>query len=75
MIERSSKPLSILSTAPTIVFIATMVAAQPSAHDQKAQAKKPNILFIAINDLNDWTDTLKGNTKSDWGQPKAKRKK
>ena len=24
-------------------------------------SKKPNILFIAIDDLNDWTDTLGGN--------------
>jgi len=28
------------------------------------QAKKPNVLFIAIDDLNDWTGTLKGNPQA-----------
>ena len=26
--------------------------------------QKPNILFIAIDDLNDWTDMLKGNPQA-----------
>ena len=26
--------------------------------------KKPNILFIAIDDLNDWTDMLEGNAQA-----------
>ena len=29
-----------------------------------AEDKKPNILFIAIDDLNDWTDMLKGNPQA-----------
>ena len=29
-----------------------------------ANEGKPNILFIAIDDLNDWTDTLKGNPQT-----------
>jgi len=64
MIKRSSKPLSILATAASIVFIATMVAAQPAAKGQQGQAKRPNVLFIAIDDLNDWTDMLKGNPQA-----------
>ena len=28
------------------------------------QDKKPNILFIAIDDLNDWTGMLKGNPQA-----------
>ena len=27
-------------------------------------AGKPNVLFIAIDDLNDWTDTLEGNPQA-----------
>jgi arylsulfatase A-like enzyme len=30
----------------------------------EAQAAKPNVLFIAIDDLNDWTGTLKGNPQA-----------
>ena len=41
-----------------------MVAAQPAAQGQQGQAKRPNVLFIAIDDLNDWTDTLKGNPQA-----------
>ena len=58
MIKRFSKPVSILAAAASFVF---MVAAQPAAQGQQRQARKPNVLFIAIDDLNDWTGTLKGN--------------
>ena len=64
MIERSSKPLSILATAASITFIATMVAAQPAAQGQQEQARRPSVLFIAIDDLNDWTGMLKGNLQA-----------
>jgi arylsulfatase A-like enzyme len=34
------------------------------AKDPEPDDNKPNILFIAIDDLNDWTDMLKGNPQS-----------
>jgi len=64
MIKRSSNPLSILATPASIVFIATMVAAQPAAQGPQGQAKRPNVLLIAIDDLNDWTGILKGNPQA-----------
>jgi arylsulfatase A-like enzyme len=52
----------------TVLFLAfTLLGANGYAGDGKAsggQAKKPNVLFIAIDDLNDWTGTLKGNTQA-----------
>ncbi|MEO2018442.1 MAG: hypothetical protein ABGZ53_29175 [Fuerstiella sp.] len=37
-------------------------AGKPSeGTDSGQQNGKPNVLFIAIDDLNDWTDMLKGN--------------
>ena len=35
-----------------------------SGTNSQAQNKKPNILFIAIDDLNDWTSTLNGNPQA-----------
>ena len=32
--------------------------------DFNQQDEKPNVLFIAIDDLNDWTGTLKGNPQA-----------
>lgn len=32
--------------------------------DSDQQAQKPNILFLAIDDLNDWTGMLKGNPQA-----------
>ena len=35
-----------------------------AAEETEQQRGKPNVLFIAIDDLNDWTDTLKGNPQA-----------
>ena len=41
-----------------------LLVAVMAASISGADAKKPNVLFIAIDDLNDWTDTLKGNPQA-----------
>mgnify|MGYP000527722522 CR=1 FL=1 len=46
-------------TAITILFILVSCLAS-----QAAEKTKPNILFIAIDDLNDWTGMLKGNPQA-----------
>ena len=52
----------------TILFLAVALLCvvgwtnEAKADDQ--QDKKPNVLFIAIDDLNDWTDILKGNPQA-----------
>jgi len=51
-----------------IVFLSIVllcVAGKTSeAQDSGPQDGKPNILFIAIDDLNDWTGMLKGNPQA-----------
>ena len=54
---------------PSIFLIITIVLLSIQCTKQKVkesnlQDKKPNILFIAIDDLNDWTDMLKGNPQA-----------
>lgn len=52
----------------TILFLAASllcVAIKSSeAKDSGRQGGKPNVLFIAIDDLNDWTGMLKGNPQA-----------
>jgi len=52
----------------TILFLAIAlfgVAGKASeAQESVQQSKKPNVLFIAIDDLNDWTGMLKGNPQA-----------
>lgn len=52
----------------TILFLAVAIlcvaGATSEAQDSAQQDKKPNILFIAIDDLNDWTGFLKGNPQA-----------
>ena len=52
----------------TILFLAVSllcVAGKDSeANDTGRQDWKPNVLFIAIDDLNDWTGILKGNPQA-----------
>ena len=45
-----------------LLFCAT--AKNIEGKDTAHQNGKPNVLFIAIDDLNDWTDTLKGNPQA-----------
>ena len=39
------------------------------------QAERPNVLFIAIDDLNDWTGMLKGNPQAKTAHMDKKRNK
>lgn len=54
----------------TIPFLACLIcltgipAWSDEGNDNANQERKPNVLFIAIDDLNDWTDTLKGNPQA-----------
>ena len=45
-------------TVSILLFCATESNANVKAKE------RPNVLFIAIDDLNDWTDTLKGNPQA-----------
>ncbi len=52
----------------TILFLAVsllcVVGKTSEGKDSGRQGGKPNILFIAIDDLNDWTGMLKGNPQA-----------
>ena len=52
----------------TILFLAVslfcVVGRTSEGKDYGRQNGKPNILFIAIDDLNDWTGMLKGNSQA-----------
>ena len=64
------KQTTILALA--ILFLSAMASHTHATKPQQrtkndepgATAHRPNILFIAIDDLNDWTDTLKGNPQA-----------
>ncbi len=47
----------------TLIVLAIALLCVP-AKTSEAQDKKPNVLFIAIDDLNDWTGMLKGNPQA-----------
>jgi arylsulfatase A-like enzyme len=55
------KRLTIFALATALASVA---GATSEAQDSAQQNKKPNILFIAIDDLNDWTGFLKGNPQT-----------
>jgi arylsulfatase A-like enzyme len=46
------------------VFLFCIPVRCSEANDTGHQAAKPNVLFIAIDDLNDWTGMLKGNPQA-----------
>lgn len=46
------------------VFLSCAVVKSSEAQESGQQDKKPNVLFIAIDDLNDWTGFLKGNPQA-----------
>ncbi|CAN0206083.1 unnamed protein product, partial [Hapterophycus canaliculatus] len=46
------------------VFLLCVMGTMCEAEDSAQQVEKPNVLFIAIDDLNDWTGMLKGNPQS-----------
>jgi putative heme-binding domain-containing protein len=46
------------------LLLSITVHARDGNLDSAGQDGKPNVLFIAIDDLNDWTGTLKGNPQA-----------
>ena len=56
--RRWIRPIHALASA------VTLFAFSVSQGNAALPAKRPNVLFIAIDDLNDWTDTLKGNPQA-----------
>ena len=46
------------------VFLFCAMGEDSEGKDTGRQNVKPNVLFIAIDDLNDWTDMLKGNPQA-----------
>ena len=47
-----------------VAVLFCVAGAASEAKETGQQNAKPNVLFIAIDDLNDWTDTLKGNPQA-----------
>jgi len=58
---KAKKQTTILFLAVTLLCV---VGKTSEGKDSGRQDGKPNILFIAIDDLNDWTDMLKGNPQA-----------
>ena len=56
--------MKILTTIIASILLIQSAANASEANDPGQQDKKPNVLFIAIDDLNDWTGMLKGNPQS-----------
>ena len=57
----------IMKKLSTLILMSALLCALGTTTEAKADArqnKKPNILFIAIDDLNDWTDMLAGNPQA-----------
>ena len=48
----------------TILFLAVSLLCMTGQTSAEPKARKPNVLFIAIDDLNDWTGMLKGNPQA-----------
>ena len=46
------------------VVLFCVIGKASEAKDSGQPSGKPNVLFIAIDDLNDWTGTLKGNPQA-----------
>ena len=46
------------------VFLFCAMGEDSEGKDTGRQNVKPNVLFIAIDDLNDWTGMLKGNPQA-----------
>ncbi|HIK93985.1 MAG TPA: hypothetical protein EYG03_18725, partial [Planctomycetes bacterium] len=56
-----ARQTTILFSAISLLCVAGRCS---EANDTGQQSKKPNVLFIAIDDLNDWTGMLKGNPQA-----------
>ncbi len=57
---KTKNQLTILALSVLLLCVAGM----PIQGNAAQPAGKPNVLFIAIDDLNDWTDMLKGNPQA-----------
>jgi arylsulfatase A-like enzyme len=55
----------------TIVVLSVLLFCVTASHAAEQTRQKPNILFIAIDDLNDWTETLGGNPQAKTPQLEA----
>ena len=58
---KTKKPTAILCLAFSLLCVAAKTS---EGKDSGRQDGKPNVLFIAIDDLNDWTGTLMGNPQA-----------
>ena len=58
---KKSKPPTILALA---VFLFCVLGGRSEGQGADRKGEKPNILFIAIDDLNDWNGMLKGNPQA-----------
>lgn len=58
---KTKKQTTILILAVSLLCV---VGTTGEAKDSGRQNGKPNVLFIAIDDLNDWTGMLKGNAQA-----------
>ena len=58
---KTMKQTTILVLAVLLLCVADKTS---EAKDSGRQVAKPNVLFIAIDDLNDWTGMLKGNPQA-----------
>ena len=61
--HRIIKSWNFLKQMSVLVIVACMANVSVYGATEQKQ-KKPNILFIAIDDLNDWTDMLEGNAQA-----------
>ena len=61
--NRIIKSSNFLKQMSVLVIVACMANVSVYGATEQKQ-KKPNILFIAIDDLNDWTDMLEGNARA-----------
>ena len=57
---KSKMKVMILSLAVCLLCVVGKIEGK----DFNQQDEKPNVLFIAIDDLNDWTGMLKGNPQA-----------
>ena len=58
---KTKKQTTILALS---VFLFCAMGEDSEGKDTGRQNEKPNVLFIAIDDLNDWTGMLKGNPQA-----------
>ncbi len=48
----------------TTLVLSVLLFCVTASHAAEQTKQKPNVLFIAVDDMNDWTDTLKGNPQA-----------